>query len=61
MAAEKKAFEAHANHRVQITGADGREIRLDEGAVYETSDPDELRDLEDHPFTKPAEAKKGAK
>lgn len=56
--AEKRAFEAHADvTRVQVTGDNGREIVLEPGSPYETSDAEEIRNLEAHNKVKPAERK----
>lgn len=58
---DKQAFQAHAGHNVQITRADGTELRLDDGDVHETADADDIRELQAHPFVKAAEKKSGGK
>lgn len=55
MAAEKKAFELKANFNSMEVAVDTRLIRIEEGDTYETKDPDEIRELENHPAVKAAD------
>jgi hypothetical protein len=64
-AQDKQAFQLKANFNSveiavdRIVRGDTREtrlIRVGEGDTYETTDPDEIRELERHPAVKAAEA-----
>ena len=52
MAAEKQAFEAHADHEVTVHRGDGSALRLSPGEPYVTSKPEEINLLEAAAFVK---------
>lgn len=56
MATEKRQYEVHeGTNGVQFwSSAQDKEIRLEPGQVYSTSDPTEINDLEAHPKVKAA-------
>lgn len=58
MAAEKNAYELKANFNSAEVAVGDKLVRIEDG-VYETSDPDEIRALDDHPAVKAAEKKGG--
>lgn len=56
MAAEKKAYELKAHFNSAEVAVGEKLVRIEDG-VYETSDIDEQRALDDHPAVKAAEGK----